>query len=254
MIGELSNVSVAGMLRLLSAYAQTGTLKVSGADGEGEIFLEKGRIVGTKAKRQEIADEVLRLLSLQQGFFNFTAQAAIPKTAHQGMVEDVENLILEASRRCPAAALTDFLPAGEAVLQMAPIFSERARLHLDLEREEWNFLTKVNGEDSLETLLVKSELERDRAVQVAYGLLSAGLLRKTRFRIPELVEIATRELGNMGEALVRQAFKKLNINPGRMHMKELIAVLNELERNLTLLLGPTRGAAIVGQMWEGAKR
>jgi hypothetical protein len=254
MIGELSNVSVAGMLRLLSAYAQTGSLKVSGADGEGEIYLEKGRIVGTKTKRKDIVDEVLRLLSLQQGFFHFEAQESIAKTNHQGEVEDVENLILEASRRCPAATLADFLPAGEAVLQMAPIFSERARLRLELQREEWNFLTKVNGEDSLEMLLEKSELPRERAVQVAYGLLSAGLLRKNRFRIPELVEIATRELGNMGEALVRQAFKKLNINQGRMHMKDLIAVLNELERNITLLLGPTRATTIIGQMWEGAKR
>lgn len=254
MIGELSNVSVAGMLRLLSAYAQTGCLKVSGAGGEGEIYLEKGRIVGTQAKRKDIVDEVLRLLSLQQGFFHFEAQAMIAKTLHQGTVEDVENLILETSRRCPAATISDFLPSGEAVLQMAPIFSERAHLRLELQREEWNFLTKVNGEDTLGMLLEKSELPRDRALQVTYGLLSAGLLRKARFRIPELVEIATRELGNMGEALVRQAFKKLNINHTRMHMKDLIAVLNELERNITLLLGPTRATAIIGQMWEGAKR
>jgi hypothetical protein len=121
-------------------------------------------------------------------------------------------------------------------------------------REEWNFLTKVNGEDSLEALMVKSDLPRDRAIQVAYGLLSAGLLRKTRFRIPEVLEIATRELGNMGEALVRQAFKTLRINQARMQMKDLIALLNELERNITLLLGPTRASAVVGQMWEGAKR
>jgi hypothetical protein len=254
MIGELSNVSVGGMLRLLSAYQQTGCLKVVGSDGEGEIYLEKGQIVGTKSKRKDVTDEVLRLLSLQQGFFHFEALEAITKANRQGDVEDVESLILEASRRCPAETVKEFLPSGEAVLQLAPIFSERGRIRLDLQRDEWNFLTKVNGEDPLEMLLEKSELPRERAVQVTYGLLSAGLLRKARFRIPEVMEIAARELGNMGEALVRQAFKKLNIIQTRMHMKELIALLNELERNITLLLGPTRASAIVGQMWEGAKR
>ncbi len=254
MIGELSNVSVGGMLRLLSAYQQTGCLKVVGADGEGELYLEKGQIVGTKSKRKDVADEVLRLLSLQQGFFHFEALESIPKSNRQGTVEDVESIILEASRRIPFTTLQEFLPGGEAVLQMAPIYSERGRLRLDLMREEWNFLTKVNGEDSLEALMVKSDLPRDRAIQVAYGLLSAGLLRKTRFRIPEVLEIATRELGNMGEALVRQAFKTLRINQARMQMKDLIALLNELERNITLLLGPTRASAVVGQMWEGAKR
>jgi hypothetical protein len=254
MIGELTNVSVAGMLRLLSVYRQTGCLKVSGDDGEGEIYLESGAIVGTDSKRKDLNLEVLHLLLLQRGFFHFEPLDAIARTRQQGKLEDVESLILEASRHADADALQDYLPPAEAVLQLAPLSVERDRLRLELQREEWNLLTKVNGEDVLQTVLAKSGLPRARALQAVHGLLSAGLLRKTRFRIPEVLEIANRELGNMGEALVRQAFRKLGVDQTRMRMKDLIALLNELERSITLLLGPSRAGAVVGQMWEGAKR
>lgn len=254
MIGELTNVSVAGMLRLLSAYQQTGCLKVSGQDGEGEIYLEQGKIVGTGAKKKELAQEVLRLLLVQQGFFHFEPAEEISRTRQQGVLEEVESLILEASRQVSAEVAQEYLPSGDAVLQLAPIFSRREHIRLDLQRDEWNLLTQVNGEDSLQSLLDKSGLPRERGLQAVYGLLSAGLLRKIRFRIPEILEIATRELGNLGEALVRQAFRKLGLDQSRMHMKDLIALLNELERNITLLLGPTRASAVIGLMWEGAKR
>jgi hypothetical protein len=254
MIGELTNVSVAGMLRLLSAYQQTGCLKVSGQDGEGEIYLEQGRIVGAGTKKKDLAEEVLRLLLVQQGYFHFEPSEAVPRTHLQGSLDEIESLILESSRRTKSAAVQEFLPSAETVLQLAPIFSKREKIRLDLRREEWNLLTQVNGEDSLGILVEKSGLARERALQAVYGLLSAGLLRKARFRIPEILDIATRELGDLGEALVRQAFRKLGLDQSRMHMKQLIALLNELERNITLLLGPTRAGAIIGLMWEGAKR
>lgn len=254
MIGELNNVSIGGMLRLLSVYQQTGCLKVTGEDGEGEIYLDQGRLIGTGAKRKKVTDEILRLMLLKQGYFHFESLSAIPPAYHQGGVDEIESLIMEASRRCEPSVASDFLPSGEAVLQLAPIYNERTHVRVDLLREEWNFLTKVNGEDSLFRLYERCELPKERALQVAYGLLSAGFVRKIRFRIPEVMDIATRELGNMGEALVRQAFRRLNMDPTHMHMRELIALLNELERNITLLLGPTRANAIVGQMWEGAKR
>lgn len=254
MIGELTNVSVAGMLRLLSVYQQTGCLKVTGDDGAGEIYLEQGRIVGTGSKKKELAEEVLRLLLVQQGFFHFEPLEAVPRAHQQGSLDAVESLIIESARRCAPAVAQEYLPAPDSVLQLAPIFSQRDHLQLNLTRDEWNFLTQVNGEDSLQTLLDKSKLPHEQAVRTAYGLLSAGLLRRTRFRIPEIMDIATQELGDLGEALVRQSFRKLGLDQSRMHMKELIALLNELERNITLLLGPTRASALIGRMWEGAKR
>ncbi len=254
MIGELTNVSVAGMLRLLSNYQQTGVFRVTGKDGEGEIYIEDGILVGASSPKKTLQEEVLRLLLLPEGNFQFEAKKTLPANLRRGELEEVESVILEAARRQDVRALTEFLPPSDTVLQLAPIFGRREQLRLNLRREEWNFLTKVNGEDPMRLLMENSELPKNRAVQVIYGLLAAGLLRKIRYRIPQVLEIAVQELGNMGEALVRETFRKLKLDPARMHMRQLIALLNEMERSITLLLGPTRAAAIVGRMWEGAKR
>jgi hypothetical protein len=254
MIGELANVSVSGMLRLLAIYKQSGCLRVSGDDGEGQVYLDQGVIVGTDSKEKDLSVEILHVLLLQHGYFHFEPMEEIPRRFQQGKIEEVESLILEASRHISAETLQDFLPPVTAVLQMASLSVERTDLHLHLHRDEWNLLCKVNGEDAIYQIMDKSQLPQERALQTVYGLLSAGLVRKIRFRIPQVMEIANQELGNMGEALVRQAFRKLNIDQSRMLMKDLIALLNELERNITLLLGPSRASEIVGQMWEGAKR
>lgn len=254
MFGEVSNVSIGGMLRLLSVYRQTGSLRVRGEDGEGEIYLQNGLIVGTSKPGKQLREEVLRLLLLKKGYFHFQTLETLPAKHLQGKDEEIENLILEASRQIPPQEAAEYLPGDEVVLQLAPVAGEREWMRLQLQRDEWNLLIRVNGEDSMGVVRDKSGLRKGRALQVLYGLLSAGIVRKIRFRIPQVIEIATRELGNLGEALVREAFRKLNLDQSRMHMPDLIKLLNELERNITLLVGPTRAQHVIGMMWEGSKR
>jgi hypothetical protein len=254
MFGDLVNVSIGGMLRLLSMHRQTGRLKVRGENGEGELFLEEGLLVGTDKPKADFYPEAIRLLLLKKGFFNFETLESIPTKNRQKQAFMVEDLILESARQIDPTEAQDYMPSEETVLQLAPVSGDRERVRLDLLRDEWNMLTRINGEDSLGLVMEKSELEKGRAIQIMYGLLSAGVVRKIRYKIPRVMEIATQELGNMGEALVRQAFRKLRIDQSRMHMKELIALLNELERNITLLMGPTRAGHIIGLMWEGSKR
>ncbi|MEW6517575.1 MAG: DUF4388 domain-containing protein [candidate division FCPU426 bacterium] len=254
MFGEVTNVSIGGMLRLLAIYHQTGSLRVRGEDGEGEIYLQNGQLVGTSKPGKQLHEEVMRLLLLKKGFFHFQNLETIPAKHVQGKDEDIENLIMESSRQIPPEEAAEYLPGEEVVLQLAPVAGEREWVRLQLQRDEWNLLIRVNGEDSMAMVREKSGLRKGRALQVLYGLLSAGIVRKIRFRIPKVIEIATRELGNLGEALVREAFRKLRLDQNRMHMRELIALLNELERNITLLVGPTRAQHVIGLMWEGSKR
>jgi len=254
MFGEISNVSVGGMLRLLSVYRQTGRLRVRGEDGEGEIYIKAGTIVGTAKATSKLREEVLRLLLLKKGYFHFQPQESLSNKQQQGQEEEIENLILEASRHIPSQEAAEYLPGDEVVLQLAPVAGEKEWMKLNFQRDEWNLLTRVNGENSLGVVREKSGIRKGRALQILYGLLSAGIIRKTRFRISKVIEIATQELGNMGEALVREAFRKLSLDQSRMHMRDLINLLNELERNITLLLGPTRARNIIELMWEASKR
>ncbi|MCD4813999.1 DUF4388 domain-containing protein [bacterium] len=254
MFGELTNVSVGGMLRLLFVYHQTGRLKVRGEDGEGEIFMERGMIVGTNKAAGKLKEELLRLLQLKKGHFHFQKLETLTVKQKQGVFAEIESSILEASRSTVSQEAAEYLPGDEVVLQLAPVAGDRQMMQLTFLRDEWNLMTRINGEDSMSMVREKSGIRKGRAIQIIYGLLSAGIIRKIRFKIPKVIEIATQELGNMGEALVRQAFRKLRMDQSRMHMRQLIDLLNELERNIALLLGPTRAKTIIGLMWEGSKR
>lgn len=253
MYGEVVNVSIGGMLRLLSEYRQTGSLHVRGEGGEGVIYLKNGLLVGVQKSQADLREELLKLLLLKKGNFNFEVLEDLPVKNLQSQEDEIENLILEASRRIPSQEAADYLPGEEVVLKLAPVAGEREWVRLHLQRDEWNLLTRVNGEDSMAMVREKSGLRKGRALQIFYGLMAAGIIRKLRYRIPKLIEIATRELGNLGEALVRQAFRKLNLDQNRMHMRELIALLSELERSITLLAGPTRAQTVIDLMWEGSK-
>ncbi|MBN1596017.1 DUF4388 domain-containing protein [candidate division FCPU426 bacterium] len=254
MFGEIANVSIAGMVRLLSVFRQTGKLEINGQDGEGQIYFKSGIIVGTSKAVSHLSEEVLRLFLLKEGRFSFQALESVPAKSLQGELQEIENLILESSRRMVSQEAAEYLPGDDVVLQLAPVAGEKESMRLDFLRDEWNLLTRVNGEDPMGVVREKSGIRKGRALQILYGLLSAGILRRTRFRIPKVIEIATQELGNMGEALVREAFRKLKLDQSSMHMRQLIELLNELERNVTLLLGPTRARHIIDQMWEGSKR
>ncbi len=249
-----AEVSVGGMLRLLARYHQTGNLKVRGKDETGEIFLEAGCIVGTEPKGANLKKKVLSLLLAREGRFHFQSKNEVPAAARQGKLEEIENLLLEASRNSDSQEIAKYLPPPETVIQLAPVLDMEKNLQLNMRPDEWNVLIGINGEESLQALCEKINLKTERLRQILYGLWSAGLVRKTRFRISRVYEIATRELGNLGEALIREAFRKLNLDRNRMHMRELIQLLNELQRSIAILLGPTKAGEIIELMWQEAKR
>ncbi len=248
-----TEVSVGGMVRLLARYRQTGNLKVRGKNEAGEIYLEAGCIVGTDRKGTNLKKRVLSLLLAREGKFHFQPENEIPAAARQGKLEEIENLLLEASRNSDPQEVVNYLPPPETVLQLAPVLDTQKILHLDMESDEWNVLIRINGEESLQMLYEKTSLKTGRMRQILYGLWSAGLVRKTRFRVSRVFEIASRELGNLGEALIREVFRKLGLDRNHMHMPELIQLLNELQRSITILMGPTKAEQIIELMWREAK-
>jgi hypothetical protein len=127
-------------------------------------------------------------------------------------------------------------------------------LDIALSSEEWNTLLLFDGERNLDEVLKLAPEGSGRPVVVVHCLLSAGLLKKVRFRFPDLEKLAEENLGNMGLILVQNAYRKTGISRARMGMRELVRILNDLEKSMTLIVGPTRSAEITEIMWETVKR
>lgn len=199
----------------------------------------------------QTAEHVIELLQFTSGRFHFTE-------GEQGFTDFpfhlcTEDLILRSFRGLPEKAASDALPPGSAILEWAPRPGAYT-LDFSLSGDEWNTLLLFDGDRNLDTVLQLAPKGSLLPVVTVHALLSAGLLKKVRFRFPDLERICRDELGNMGLVLVHNAYQKIGVSRARMGMRELLRILNDLEKSMTLIVGPTRAAGIIETLWEATKR
>jgi len=256
--GTTGGVSVAGMLRLLCGYGKTGVLEVESSAATGNISLRQGAIVGASVegtkKTGTKAAVIELLLVLEKGSFSFTEETAVEGTDAGLCVED---LILEASREFYSrhknmVELQEYLPPVNEVMKAARM-QKGKKLTVSFLDDEWNLLMAFNGDVNCGTVLEECGLERERAEVILYALLSAGLVRRSRFKIPEITQIARDSMGNIGAAIVESVFLKLKTDRNRMGMKDFIAVLNEMENAFADIAGRTKAKEITEKIWAAAK-
>jgi|GEM_PF-2006937 len=196
-------------------------------------------------------ENIVALLRLSSGTFRFedgvTGFEDFPTTMC------TENLILKSFRSLSEKTANESLPPGSALLEWSPR-PEDYTLDLSLSSDEWNTLLLFDGDRSLDTVLQMAPKAKTPATVTVYSLVSAGLVKKVRFRFPDLERICQEELGNMGLVLVRNAYQKVGVSRARMGMRELIRILNDLDKSMSLIVGPSRTLAIIDRLWEATKR
>jgi hypothetical protein len=258
--GTTGNISVAGMLRLLCNYGKTGVFEIDGEKMKGRIDLYKGNItsavVSIGADRKLSAKEAaVRLLTvLEEGSFSFD-ETPTQKTEPLGLC--AEDLIMESARELYRTqknipSLKDFLPPENEVLKIAK-FSKDKKVSVTFYEDEWNLLTAFNGDLNSGAALDSVKTERGQAVMILYGLISAGFLRRSRFKIPEVSKIARESMGNIGSAIVDNTFLKLKIDRARMGMRDFLMFLNALENSFADIAGRTRAKEIIEKIWAASK-
>lgn len=191
MQGTTGNISVAGMLRLLCSYGKTGVFEVDGEKIKGRIELYKGDITDAVVaigadKKMSVKEAAVRLLMvLEKGSFSFEEKAPA-KTEGAGLC--VEDLIMESARvlykkHKDIPQLADYLPPENEVLKIAK-FSKDKKISVTFFNDEWNLLTAFNGDVNSGAVLSGAGIEPEKARVILYALISAGFLRRSRFKIP----------------------------------------------------------------------
>jgi hypothetical protein len=258
--GTTGNISVAGMLRLLCSYGKTGVFEIDGEKIKGRIELNAGEITdavifaGTDKKLGARASVIKLLTVLEEGSFSYEEKTSEKKESAGFCAED---LIMESARalydgKKNLPGLKDYLPPENEVLKIAKL-SKNKKINLSFFSEEWNMLTAFNGDVNSGVVLDKAGPEREKAAVILYGLVSAGFLRRSRFKIPEVSKIARDTMGNIGSAIVDNSFLKLKIDKARMGMKDFLMLLNELENSFAEIAGRTRAKEIIEKIWAASK-
>ncbi len=254
MKATISNISVAGMLRLLCNYKKTGILKVEGTEIRGDIAILDGEIVdaNTNIDSDKRKAAINLLTVIDEGSFYFQ-EKSVPVKKSLGFC--VEDIILESARvirEKNQIDIKDYLLPENEILKISRL-PENKKLTITFLNEEWNFLINFNGDNSIATVIKNLKMEKSKAETIIYGLISAGLLRRTRFKVPEITKIAKSRMGNLGAAIVDTEMTKLNIDRTKMGMKDFLGLLNNIEKSFEEIIGKEKAKLIIEEIWANTK-
>ncbi len=253
MKGTVNSISVSGMLRLLCSYKKTGILNVDNEKVKGFIHLHNGEITHVEASGSNEIKQALNrlLLVVEEGSFYFEDRQDV-KTQPLGL--SVENVIMESSRFIEGVNedISEYLLPGREVLKISTL-PRNKMLSVNFLDHEWNLLVSFDGNNNIDHVfgLFRDNLRKSQSA--LYGLVAAGLLKRTRFKTPEIGKIAAESLGSIGLAIVDSEFKKHSIDRNRMGMKEMITLLNSLENSFSEIVGKTKSRQVIEKIWESSR-
>lgn len=260
MQGTINSISIAGMLRLLCSYGKTGILVVNSGKIKGSIDIISGEVTDVTAQlcinpSQNKKDILVQLLlAIEEGSFYYEEKAPVPNRPLGICVEDV---ILESAREIygkysGVISVKDMIFPENEVLKMTRL-SKGKVITLTMYAEEWNLMASFNGDSNITTALENTGVEKEKAEIIMYGLVSAGLVRRMRFKIPEVAKIAKEAFGNIGVAIVDNEMSKQKIDRTKMGMKNFIGLLNGLENSFAEIVGRGRAKEVIEKMWSATK-
>ena len=260
MHGTIKSISVAGMLRLLCSYGRTGALKIDSGNIVGSIMIKEGAIISVTTEKTlspaaNDRDRIIQLLlAVEEGVFYFDESYEVKGTAPGISVEDV---IMESSREIylkyrDKINISDLIFPENEVLKTARLTKGRKML-ISFESDEWNLLSTFNSDNNISAAIEESGVEKKKAEIILYGLTAAGLVRRMRFKVPEISVIARAEMGNIGPAIVDSEMLKQKTDRRKMGMKNFISLLNGLELSFAEIVGKTRAKQITEKIWSATK-
>ncbi len=191
--GTIRDLGLQEVGQLLSLSRKHGTLQVTSVlrGATAWIRFSDGAIVdaGTDqptlpglatdaaaaGNRAEVAEAALDVLSWREGHFAFIAHD--PSQAHGSRVRiSTDAMLVESAQREDAwSALRDRVPSSDAVPAFVDVEPKSLPL-LRLQPQEWEVLTRVDGERSVRTLARLMQRDLLEVAAIVHGLIGNGLL------------------------------------------------------------------------------
>ena len=173
LIGTLSEIKLADVLRLFASSKKTGVLTASAPGQEAVLRVQKGVIVHATSARRQGDDAVLDVFGWTDGQLTFVPEEkAIPPNVTQGL----EVLILEGERRGPLLhRMNLYIPSDAVVFQMA---SPREGARCTLGSDEWNVVRHVDSVRDVREIVLATGLTRDQVAGALFELGEAGFVER----------------------------------------------------------------------------
>ncbi|MGH9151863.1 MAG: DUF4388 domain-containing protein, partial [Acidimicrobiales bacterium] len=171
--GTLETIPLPDVLALLSATKKTGELRVTGARGDGRLWLRDGAVVGADVPRAATAaDAVFELLRLAGGTFAFDSGVTGPQG---GEALTVDALVAEAQERLGQwRAIEAVVPSLGCTVALAP---ELTGDDVTVSRDRWKHLVAAASAGDVAGVMARLGVGEYDACRTVKDLVDAGLVR-----------------------------------------------------------------------------
>ena len=171
--GNLRQLPLLDIVRMLSSGNRTGRLEINQAGKTGEVYLERGNIAHAVTGTQIGEKGVYTLMGWLEGDFTFTPDIAAPEIS---IVVPTEQLLLEAARQAEQwEDIKEVISSTEAVFNISPSGSTST---VSLKPLEWQVLAQVNGQRSVLEIGEILGLHEFEVAKIVYSLTTAGLMQE----------------------------------------------------------------------------
>jgi hypothetical protein len=173
LIGTLSEIKLADVLRLFASGKKTGALTASAPGREAVLRIQKGEVVHATSARLQGDDAVLDLFGWTEGQLTFVPE---DKTVTANVSHGMEVLILEGERLGPSLhRMNGYIPSDSVVFQMTTP-PEGARCSLG--PDEWKVVRSIDSVRDVREIVEATGLQRGQVVGALFELGQAGFLEK----------------------------------------------------------------------------
>ncbi len=145
----------------------------------GQMLIKAGHVTEgdvMQAARVHMLDVVYRLFGWVEGDFHFEPNALDPAQDHISVLIDLENVIMEGSRRLKEfERLQDELPNLDMALRFTDRPDTRLR-NISLSVEEWRVVSFINPRNTIRQIAQFNNMSDFQIRKIVYGMLQAGLV------------------------------------------------------------------------------
>jgi uncharacterized protein DUF4388 len=174
LIGTLSEIRLADVLRLFSSTKKTGLLTASFPGRQTMMRFQKGVLVHASAGRLQGEDAVLDLFGWSEGQLTFVPEE---KVVTPNVSLGIDVLVSEGEREGRVIHRTnELIPTDRVSFQFTQPTSEEARLSLG--PEDWKVVRLVDGSRDVRDLVEASTRPRQEVLRLLLELTEGGFLEK----------------------------------------------------------------------------
>jgi len=169
--GNLAQLALADILKMLCAGLQTGRLELSEGNARADIYLKAGDIVHVAAGHQVGEGAMALIVGWQRGTFRFESQVA---AAEVTITKSLEQLLSDAGRvAAEREAIARAIPAGDSTPRLSATVPGGA---ITLQPHEWLVITHINGQRTIADIAAAMGRDDFAVGKVVYRLMAAKLV------------------------------------------------------------------------------